>query len=115
MDSKFTKSGFYAAVIAKMNGEPAEEIWTDEAVAEFAAERMEAERKREKERIENIELKTEIVALLSDTAKVASVVADELGISVYKASGLLVALENEGVVRSTEIKVNKRKVKGYFI
>ena len=41
MEKMYTKRGFLNAVIAKMNGVEAEEAWTNEIIAQYAAEMIE--------------------------------------------------------------------------
>ena len=124
MDRQFTKNGFYNAVIAKINGEEIEEIWTDEALVEYAtneinkiaAANMKAAEKRAEKAAENDELKNDILARLSaSNLKTASEIGAELEISTQKASAMLVQLEKAGVVASKEVRINNRKAKGYFL
>lgn len=121
MDRQFTKNGFFKAVVAKVNGEAVDEMWTDEALVEFAEGEIaklaeanaKAAEKRAAKAAENDGIKEEILALLADGELTASEVGLAKEISTQKASAMLRQLETAGLVVSREVKRDKRKAKAY--
>ena len=105
-----TKREFLNAVIA-LN----DEVTTEFAKAEI--EKMDIRNANRKDRpskrtIENEPIKAKIAEVLTDTPKTASMIAEEVGISVQKASALLRQME----VTVSEVKVPKKgKQKGYAL
>jgi DNA-binding Lrp family transcriptional regulator len=122
MDRQFTKNGFFKAIVAKINGEAVDEMWTDETLVQFATEEIEklaaanakAAEKRAERSAENDALKTNILARLTEP-KTASVIAEELEISTQKASAMLRQLREAGTVIAEEIKVGKSRALQYSI
>lgn len=57
---------------------------------------------------ENIALKEQILSVLSNEGKVASVIHEETGMSVQKVSALCRQLVNEGVAKVEDVKVSKK-------
>lgn len=122
MEKMYTKRGFLNAVIAKMNGVEAEEAWTNEIIAQYAAEMIEkmeeanAKRKTKvtEKQLENEALKKEILTRLGAEPKTATVVGEELEISTQKASALLRQLVKEEKAIQNEVKITgKGMQKGY--
>lgn len=121
MDRQFTKNGFFKAVVAKVNGTTVDEMWTDEALVEFAEGEIaklaeanaKAAEKRAAKAAENDGIKEEILALLADGELTASEVGLAKEISTQKASAMLRQLETAGLVVSREVKRDKHKAKAY--
>lgn len=96
----------------------------DDALKEFAAtaiQKMDEKNKRRsskptKAQIENAPIKAAINEMLSSEPLTATQVAEELGISVQKASNLLRNLAADGVAIAQEVRIKgKGKVKGYTL
>ena len=97
------------------NGEVNEEVmeWAAEmAEKEKEAAKRAAERKAEKDK-ENEPIDKAILDYLDEEPKVASEIAEVVGVSTQKASARLRKLVEAGSVDKTEVKDKGRKVNGY--
>jgi predicted HTH transcriptional regulator len=111
-----TQREFFTAVIkAEINSEMTE--FAENAIAKLDARNEKRSNTMNKTQIENVEVKKEILNILSATEyKVASQVATECEISTNKASALLRQLVADNLAIVTDVKVPKKgKVKGYAL
>ena len=107
-----TNRDFYNAVInANINEEMSS--FATEAIAKLDERNAKRASKPSKKSLENEPIKAKILEVLSTEPKVASEVAELVGISTQKASALLRQIEGLEV---SEVKVPKRgKMKGYAL
>ena len=107
-----TYRDFYTAVIADTENEELKAFAT-EAIAKLDARNASRASKPSKRSLENEPIKAKILEVLTSEPKVASEVAELVGISTQKASALLRQIDGLEV---TEVKVPKRgKMKGYAL
>lgn len=107
-----TNREFYTAIV---NGTINEDIiaHTSDAIAKLDERNAKRASKPSKKSLENEPIKAKILEVLSTEPKVASEIAELVGISTQKASALLRQIEGLEV---SEVKVPKKgKMKGYAL
>ena len=114
---KMTKREFFVAVMEKV--EDAElKLFAEQEIAKMDERNAKRKNSPSKKSIENEPIKEKIVEYLDghDELATASEIANEVEISVQKASALCRQLVENGTLTSEEVKVKgKGKVKGYKI
>lgn len=116
---KMTKREFFVAVMEKV--EDAElKLFAEQEIAKMDERNAKRKNAPSKKSIENEPIKEKIVEYLGRENELdfatASEIANEIGISVQKASALCRQLVENGILTSEEVKVKgKGKVKGYEI
>ena len=106
-----TYRDFYTAVIADTENEELKAFAT-EAIAKLDARNASRASKPSKRSLENEPIKAKILEVLTSEPKVASEVAELVGISTQKASALLRQIDGLEV---TEVKVPKKKLGDFFL
>ena len=107
-----TNREFYTAIVNSNVSDELKTFATD-AIAKLDARNAKRASKPSKKSLENEPIKAKILEVLSTEPKVASEVAELVGISTQKASALLRQIEGLEV---SEVKVPKKgKMKGYAL
>ena len=112
---KMTEREFLTAVLANASITEEVKAYAEEGIAKLDARNEKRKNTETKVQKENREKKGEILRLLAGTeGKVASEIAEALGISTQKASALCGQLVKDGLLLVGELKVkNKGAVKLY--
>ena len=107
-----TQREFFTAIV-NSNVSDELKVFATDAIAKLDARNAKRGSKPSKRSLENEPIKAKILEVLTSEPKVASEVAELVGISTQKASALLRQIDGLEV---TEVKVPKRgKMKGYAL
>lgn len=107
-----TNREFYQAVINEVANEELK-AFAQDAIAKLDKRNENRSNKPSKTQIANEPIKKVIAELLTDKPMSATEIAGKVEISTQKASALCRQLVNDGVAKVTDVKSNKRVVKGY--
>ena len=114
---KMTKREFFTAVIEKVDDAELK-LFAEQEIEKMNERNAKRKDSPSKKSIENVPIKAKIAGYLDehDGLATASEIANEVGISVQKASALCRQMVENGSVTSEEVKIKgKGKVKGYKI
>lgn len=107
-----TNREFYQAVINEVANDELK-TFAQDAIAKLDKRNENRSNKPSKTQIANEPIKKAITELLTDKPMSATEIAEKVEISTQKASALCRQLVNDGVAKVTDVKSNKRVVKGY--
>lgn len=110
-----TNREFYMAVLTLENIDETLVVFAKEAIAKLDKANARKASTLSKEQVANEGIKSKILELLAETSMTASAIGSALEISTQKASALCRQLVEVGALTSTEVKVNKSKVKAYAL